>query len=160
MSPAAAIASRSATACSRADDEVVREHGGGARCRGDLFGVTSGDRSRPSRTSSPGRSHHVRRPVCIAGERSSGRFTDWARLACYAPATDRRGCPINPFRIEGVWLKAQFHAHSLRSDGELEPEEIATRYRDLGYDVLTISDHWTMTKIDAPMGSCSFPAPS
>ena len=65
---------------------------------------------------------------------------------------DRRGCPINPFRIEGEWLKAQFHAHSLRSDGELEPEVLAARYRDLGYDVLTISDHWTMTKIDAPAG--------
>ena len=29
---------------------------------------------------------------------------------------------------------------------------LAARYRDLGYDVLTISDHWTMTKIDAPAG--------
>ena len=52
----------------------------------------------------------------------------------------------------GEWLKAQFHAHSLRSDGELEPEVMAARYRDLGYDVLTISDRWTLTKIDAPDG--------
>ena len=70
----------------------------------------------------------------------------------YAPATDRRGCPIDPFRTEGEWLKAQFHAHSLRSDGELEPEVMAARYCDLGFDVLTISDHWTLTKIDAPDG--------
>ena len=70
----------------------------------------------------------------------------------YAPATDRRGCAIDPFRTEGEWLKAQFHAHSLRSDGELEPEVMAARYCDLGFDVLTISDHWTLTKIDAPDG--------
>ncbi len=40
----------------------------------------------------------------------------------------------------------------MRSDGELEPEDLAARYRELGYDVLTISDHWVMTKIDAPAG--------
>lgn len=56
----------------------------------------------------------------------------------------------NPFRIEGEWVKAQFHAHSLRSDGEVEPEVVAREYHRHGFDVLTISDHWTMTKVDAP----------
>ena len=58
----------------------------------------------------------------------------------------------NPFRIEGAWLKAQFHAHSLNSDGEAAPEDVAAAYRSHGFDVLTISDHWTMTKIDGPAG--------
>jgi hypothetical protein len=58
----------------------------------------------------------------------------------------------NPFRIDGEWLKSQFHAHSLRSDGDAAPEDVAAAYRRHGFDVLTISDHWTMTKIDAPDG--------
>lgn len=58
----------------------------------------------------------------------------------------------NLFRLEGEWLKAQFHAHSLNSDGEVPPEELAAAYAQHGFDVLTISDHWTMTKVDAPNG--------
>ncbi|HYJ61274.1 MAG TPA: CehA/McbA family metallohydrolase [Actinomycetota bacterium] len=58
----------------------------------------------------------------------------------------------NPFRADGEWLRAQFHAHSLASDGELPPEAVARQYAHQGFDVLTISDHWTMTKVDAPEG--------
>ena len=47
----------------------------------------------------------------------------------------------NPFRLEGEWLKAQFHAHSLNSDGEVPPDELASAYARHGFDVLTISDH-------------------
>ena len=63
----------------------------------------------------------------------------------------------NPFRIDGEWLKAQFHAHSRNSDGESPPEELAAAYREHGFDVLTISDHWTMTKIDGPDGLLLIP---
>lgn len=63
----------------------------------------------------------------------------------------------NPFRVEGEWLKSQFHAHSLASDGELPPESVAVQYRHHGFDVLTISDHWTMTKVDAPDGLLLIP---
>lgn len=56
----------------------------------------------------------------------------------------------NPFRADGEWLKAQFHAHSLNSDGELPPESVTAEYVDRGYDVLTISDHWTLTRVQAP----------
>ncbi|MEX0983604.1 MAG: CehA/McbA family metallohydrolase [Actinomycetota bacterium] len=63
----------------------------------------------------------------------------------------------NPFRTEGEWLKAQFHAHSLRSDGELGPEYVAREYFHHGFDVLTISDHWTMTKVDGPEGLLVIP---
>ena len=58
----------------------------------------------------------------------------------------------NPFRADGEWLRAQFHAHSFASDGELPPEAVARQYAHQGFDVLTISDHWTMTKVDAPEG--------
>ncbi len=65
--------------------------------------------------------------------------------------------PSNPFRAEGEWLKAQFHAHSLSSDGELPPESVAHQYLHHGFDVLTISDHWTMTKVATPDGLLLIP---
>lgn len=63
----------------------------------------------------------------------------------------------NPFRADGEWLKAQFHAHSLNSDGELPAEAVARQYAHHGFDVLTISDHWTMTKLDPPDGLLLIP---
>jgi len=65
--------------------------------------------------------------------------------------------PTNPFRTDGEWLKSQFHAHSLRSDGELPAESVAEEYRHHGFDVLTISDHWTMTKVEGPDGLLVIP---
>jgi hypothetical protein len=58
----------------------------------------------------------------------------------------------NPFRTDGIWLKAQFHAHSLNSDGELPPESVARQYFHHGFDVLTISDHWRLTNVEGPEG--------
>ena len=63
----------------------------------------------------------------------------------------------NPFRTDGEWLKSQFHAHSLNSDGELGPEAVARQYAHHGFDVLTISDHWKLTKVDAPDGLLLIP---
>jgi hypothetical protein len=63
----------------------------------------------------------------------------------------------NPFRTEGEWLKAQFHAHTTRSDGQLDPDAVAEQYFHHGFDVLTISDHWTMTKVDGPDGLLVIP---
>jgi hypothetical protein len=63
----------------------------------------------------------------------------------------------NPFRAEGEWLRSQFHAHSLASDGELPPDAVARQYAHHGFDVLTISDHWVMTKVDAPDGLLLIP---
>jgi hypothetical protein len=63
----------------------------------------------------------------------------------------------NPFRTEGAWLKAQFHAHSTRSDGQLDPAYVAEQYAHHGFDVLTISDHWVLTKVDGPEGLLVIP---
>jgi len=65
--------------------------------------------------------------------------------------------PTNPFRADGEWLKSQFHAHSLNSDGDLPPASVADQYFHHGFDVLTISDHWTMTKVDGPDGLLVIP---
>lgn len=38
-------------------------------------------------------------------------------------------------------LKGNLHAHTTFSDGRLTVEEVVTRYRDMGYDFLAITDH-------------------
>jgi hypothetical protein len=51
----------------------------------------------------------------------------------------------NPFGVEGVWLKSAFHTHTSRSDGELDPEAHVRHHEWAGFDVCTITDHWTLT---------------
>ncbi|HUQ22304.1 MAG TPA: CehA/McbA family metallohydrolase [Gaiellaceae bacterium] len=52
----------------------------------------------------------------------------------------------DPFTSEGEWLRCALHAHTTRSDGELEPEGLAAHYGRAGYDVLAITDHWKRTE--------------
>lgn len=51
-----------------------------------------------------------------------------------------------------VWLKGNLHTHTSRSDGDSTPAEVATWYRDHGYDFLVITDHDKVTKVAAPKG--------
>ncbi|HEY7477505.1 MAG TPA: CehA/McbA family metallohydrolase [Actinomycetota bacterium] len=51
----------------------------------------------------------------------------------------------NPFEIEGTWLKAALHTHTRRSDGDLEPAAHVAHHEWAGFDVLAITDHWTVT---------------
>lgn len=51
-----------------------------------------------------------------------------------------------------VWLKGNLHTHTAKSDGDSAPEEVATWYRDHGYDFLVITDHDQITNIEAPQG--------
>ena len=53
----------------------------------------------------------------------------------------------NPFRADGVWLRAALHAHTTNSDGELPPWALAAHYAAAGYDVLATTDHWIRTEI-------------
>ncbi|HUR81486.1 MAG TPA: CehA/McbA family metallohydrolase [Thermoanaerobaculia bacterium] len=57
-----------------------------------------------------------------------------------------------------VWLKGNLHTHTLESDGDSTPAEMAAWYRDHGYDFLAITDHDKLTKIDAPQGLVLIPA--
>ncbi len=45
---------------------------------------------------------------------------------------------------EGIWWKGNTHTHSLWSDGDAAPEEVAEWYRSHGYNFLVISDHNTL----------------
>ena len=52
----------------------------------------------------------------------------------------------DPFTVGGEWLRCALHAHTTRSDGELEPDALAAHYARAGYDVLAITDHWKRTE--------------
>jgi hypothetical protein len=51
----------------------------------------------------------------------------------------------NPFEREGEWLKTALHTHTRRSDGDLEPDAHVYSHEWRGFDVLAITDHWTLT---------------
>lgn len=44
-----------------------------------------------------------------------------------------------------ISAKAQFHSHTTESDGELSPSDLVELYRDAGFDILAITDHWKST---------------
>ena len=43
---------------------------------------------------------------------------------------------------EGSFFRGNLHCHSNRSDGQIEPEAVASAYRDAGYDFICLSDHF------------------
>jgi hypothetical protein len=45
-------------------------------------------------------------------------------------------------RGEGRFFRGNLHCHSNRSDGAVEPEEVARAYRQAGYDFIVLSDHF------------------
>ena len=51
----------------------------------------------------------------------------------------------NPFDVDGLWLKSAFHTHTARSDGELDPAAHVRHHEWMGFDVVAITDHWTLT---------------
>jgi hypothetical protein len=46
------------------------------------------------------------------------------------------------------WYKGNLHTHTLNSDGDSTPLEVATWYRENGYQFLVLSDHNYVTEID------------
>jgi hypothetical protein len=55
---------------------------------------------------------------------------------------------VNPFLQDGSWYKAALHVHSTTSDGDVSVPERMKQYRENGYDVAAITDHWSTNKID------------
>ena len=49
----------------------------------------------------------------------------------------------------GRFWRGNLHTHSTLSDGVLSPEEVCRRYRDEGYDFLSLTDHF--------VGECGYP---
>ena len=57
------------------------------------------------------------------------------------------GATAGAFESDGVWLKAALHTHTSDTDGELRPEAAAAHYGWAGFDVVAITDHWTLTSV-------------
>lgn len=55
----------------------------------------------------------------------------------------------NPFEAKGRWLKSALHVHTSESDGEEPPPEVVSRYERGGWDVVCITDHWTVTGLSS-----------
>ena len=51
----------------------------------------------------------------------------------------------NSFEAKGSWFKGNVHTHTTNSDGHMTPEQIVLRYREAGYDFLSITDHGVLT---------------
>lgn len=47
-----------------------------------------------------------------------------------------------PFAKPGRFYKGNLHTHSTRSDGRLSPEAVCAFYRRMGYDFLSLTDHF------------------
>jgi predicted metal-dependent phosphoesterase TrpH len=58
-------------------------------------------------------------------------------LATLAVALTQTG----PSAPQGRWYKGNLHTHTLNSDGDSTPHEVATWYREHGYQFLVLSDH-------------------
>jgi hypothetical protein len=52
---------------------------------------------------------------------------------------------VDPWAAPGTWLRCALHAHTTRSDGELEPDALAAHYARGGFDVLAVTDHGRVT---------------
>ena len=48
----------------------------------------------------------------------------------------------------GRWYKGNTHTHTLNSDGDSTPDEVATWYREHGYQFLVLTDHNFLTSVD------------
>lgn len=64
----------------------------------------------------------------------------------------------DPWGADGIWLRCALHAHTTRSDGELQPDDLARHYARAGYDVLAITDHWKRTEAAAVDGLLVVPS--
>lgn len=54
--------------------------------------------------------------------------------------------PQKPLPLK--WYKGNTHAHTINSDGDSTPDEVARWYRENGYNFLVLTDHNFLTKVD------------
>jgi hypothetical protein len=50
--------------------------------------------------------------------------------------------------VGGRWYKGNTHTHTLNSDGDSTPDDVAKWYREHGYRFLVLSDHNVLTNVD------------
>jgi hypothetical protein len=66
-----------------------------------------------------------------------------ARAAGAEPTASRPASALtNPFEQEGRWYKAALHVHTTTSDGDVDVATRLAQYREAGYQVVAVTDHW------------------
>ncbi len=58
------------------------------------------------------------------------------------PEPTKPALPRDPFRQEGSWYKAALHVHTTTSDGDVDVATRLKQYREAGYQVVAVTDHW------------------
>ena len=48
---------------------------------------------------------------------------------------------VEIFPNSGVWCKGNLHTHTQNSDGKLSPEDVVERYKAIGHDFISLTDH-------------------
>ena len=64
--------------------------------------------------------------------------------------TALRGSPLVATQeaARGRWYKGNTHTHTLNSDGDSAPDDVAKWYREHGYRFLVLTDHNVLTNVD------------
>ena len=70
----------------------------------------------------------------------------WCSLTVEAQESAPVTRPVNR------WYKGNTHAHTLNTDGDSSPIDVVRFYRDQGYNFLVLSDHDSLTRVDALSG--------
>jgi hypothetical protein len=74
--------------------------------------------------------------ILVSAWLAAAGATSWSSLLASKPVV----APRQP-KPAGYWFKGNTHTHSLRSDGDSTPDQVAQWYRDHDYDFLVLSDH-------------------
>lgn len=85
----------------------------------------------------------------MSGRRARGLAL--AGVAALGALAGRRGEAQRPAAPAPAWhwYKGNTHAHTLNSDGDSSPDDVARWYREHGYRFLVLSDHNHLTSVDA-----------
>ena len=55
-----------------------------------------------------------------------------------------------PFSLPGTFYRGNLHTHSTASDGRQSPKEVCRRYKEVGYDFISMTDHF-LERYDYPL---------
>lgn len=113
----------------------------------------------------PNRARHL--PVRLAGagdvrptlfvvycsEMTPRTSSGWVRFALIAAAAGGLAVSLAPVSANQTaplkWYKGNLHTHTIHSDGDSTPHEVATWYKDSRYQFLVLSDHNYLTDVSA-----------
>lgn len=81
--------------------------------------------------------------------RSAGRVTLWLLLlATLFQASAALDSAHAARQAEARWYKGNTHTHTLNSDGDSSPDDVARWYREHGYQFVALTDHNFLTTVD------------